>query len=150
MSITPTFQGEALLRRWSESSTQGVQVTFALADSGDLEPLKAKTGKRFACVLVEIGDDEQPVPPAIQPRKDHSWSRQAGIWCQDKEFQAWVAHCQCRDQSSVDEEVARTFVLVKCGIQSRRELDTLESARRFWLADVAGPYRKWRIARGLE
>lgn len=157
MSITPTFSGEVQLAGWSESHNGGCKVTFWLSDPSDLDAFRTLTvrkgntaGHRMMAALVEINDDEQPVPPTIQPRKDHSWSRQAGIWCQDKEFQAWVAHCQGVDESFVNEGVARAFVLMKCGIQSRRELDTLESARRFWLADVAGPYRKWRIARGLE
>lgn len=150
MSITPTFQGEVQFRRYSDTSTQGSQIVLGLADRQDLQSFVGLEGKRFMAVLVQIGDDEQPVPPTIQPRTDHSWSRQAGIWCQDKEFQQWVANCQGVDESLVNEGAARAFVLMKCGIQSRRELDTLESARRFWLADVAGPYRKWRIARGLE
>lgn len=154
--ITPTFQGEALLRRWSESSTQGVQVTFALADSGDLEPLKAKTGKRFACVLVEIGDDEQPVPPVPQspplpnPRpRMGSYCYQAVLWCQSPEFRQWILE-HTGAKPPFTEADARAFVIAECEVDSRKEIDLGSGAQKLWQERIAGPYRKWLIARGLE
>ena len=150
MSVTPTFQGEVQFRRYSDTSTQGSQIVLALPDREDLQSFVGLEGKRFMAVLVQIGDDEQPVPPTVPARKDHSWSRQAGIWCQDKEFQAWVNHALGLKVATVNEQGARTFVLSQCGIESRKELDFSVEARKLWLEKIAGPYRKWRIARGLE
>lgn len=66
--MTPTFQDEVQLAGWSETHTGGPKVTFWLQDAEQLAVFKALTarkgntaGHRFACVLVEIGDDEQPV-----------------------------------------------------------------------------------------
>jgi hypothetical protein len=68
--IRPTFSGEFQLAGWSESHNGGCKVTFWLADSSDLDAFRAMTvrkgqqaGHRLAAVLVEIGDDEQPVQP---------------------------------------------------------------------------------------
>lgn len=107
---TPTFAGEVHLRRWSESSTQGVQITFALAESADLDKFKGLDGKRFMAVLVQIGDDEQPVPanPLISKQnansrlganegKSHSQREPLGDlcwravqWCKDPEFYKFI------------------------------------------------------------
>lgn len=76
MNVQPTFQGEVQLAGWSESHNSGCKVTFWLADPSDLEAFRAMTvrkgntaGQRLACVLVEIGDDEQPVQAAQEPPK---------------------------------------------------------------------------------
>lgn len=68
--MIPTFQGEVQLAGWRESHNSGATVTFWLPSSDDLNPFRGLTAKkgntaghRFACVLVEIGDDEQPVQP---------------------------------------------------------------------------------------
>jgi hypothetical protein len=68
MSDVPTiFNGEMQLMNWGESSANGAWVKFWITPE-DLEAfrhLKCKSGKiaghRVAAVLVEIGDDEQPV-----------------------------------------------------------------------------------------
>jgi len=75
--MKPTFQNEVQLAGWSESHNSGAKVTFWLPTSEDLEPFRGLTsrkgntaGHRFAMVLVEIGDDDQPVQPvqaAVQP-----------------------------------------------------------------------------------
>lgn len=66
--VVATFQGEVQLAGWKETHSSGVTVTFWLPDTADLDAFRALTvrkgnqaGHRFACVLVEIGDDEQPV-----------------------------------------------------------------------------------------
>lgn len=66
--LKPTFQGEVQLAGWKETHTSGVTVTFWLQNPEELDAFRALTvrkgntaGHRFACVLVEIGDDERPV-----------------------------------------------------------------------------------------
>lgn len=165
--MTPTFQGEVQLRRWSESSTQGVQVTFALPDSDDLEPFKAKAGKRFMAVLVEIGDDEKPVE--AQPKAE-----EAGIgplcalavkWCKTTHFFEWIAPVFDRFQGgSVEsahgiskasataasrEEFCRAAVLTMCDVESRKELDTNPEAAEKFHRLIRGPFYKHAMAKGL-
>lgn len=142
MSVTPAFQGEVQFRRWSDSSTQGVQVTFALPDSEALEPLKHKAGKRFMAVLVEIGDDEQPVQ---QPRKDvrGPLCREACDLCAMPEFQRWIIE---RGDYTNDpsEEVARNIVVGWCGVNSRKDLDTVATAGEKFKALIRGPFMRWQ------
>lgn len=159
---TPTFAGEILLRRWSESSTQGVQVTFALADSADLDKFKGLEGKRFMAVLVQIGDDERPVTgnPVSETKPGNSrYDREplgdlcwrAVQWCKEPEFLAWinsVTHNGVFWHAQTHED-AREFVCEMCDVQSRKELDTNPEAARKFNQLIRGPYQKHLIARGV-
>lgn len=165
--MTPTFQGEVQLRRWSESSTQGVQVTFALPDSDDLEPFKAKAGKRFMAVLVEIGDDEKPVDPEQKPAKEPigPLCALAVKWCKTTHFYEWVLDASepyqpgivARGGSDVGsarsaesrEAFCRVAVLAMCDIDSRKELDTNPEAAEKFHRLIRGPFYKHAIAVGL-
>lgn len=138
MSLTPTFQGEVQMRRWSDSSTQGVQITFALPDASDLEPLKAKAGKRFMAVLVEIGDDEQPVQP---PRKDTRGPlcREACELCAMPEFQEW-AHERADYEGLPSEASAKAAILSICDVDSRKELDSDKGAGDYFIQTFRLPF----------
>lgn len=159
---SPTFAGEVQLRRWSESNTQGVQVTFALAESADLDKFKGLDGKRFMAVLVQIGDDEQPVTGnpvsetkvrksdiAREPLGDLCW--RAVQWCKEPEFMSWinsVTHNGIFWHVRTHED-AREFVCEMCGVESRNELDTNPDAARKFNQLIRGPYQKHLIARGI-
>jgi hypothetical protein len=139
MSLTPTFQGEVQMRRWSDSSTQGVQVTFALPDAEDLEPLKGKEGKRFMAVLVQIGDDEQPVQ---QPRKDARGPlcREACDLCAMPEFALWVNKSTgCYVGTP---ELAKAWICSTCAVESRKDLDTVATAREKFIAQIRAPFMR--------
>jgi hypothetical protein len=147
MSLTPAFEGEVQFRRWSDSSTQGVQVTFALPDSEALEPLKHKAGKRFMAVLVEIGDDEQPVQQP--PKKDQRGPlcREACDYCKLPMFRAWIKEA-CPDYGIVDNEYsARQWVLDTCQIKSRADLDSDAEAADDFKRFVRLPFMKWQRER---
>lgn len=141
MSIQPSFQGEVQMRRWSDSSTQGVQVTFALHDSEALEPLKAKAGKRFMAVLVEIGDDEQPAEPTPADKRAENWRalgpncRRAISLVESEAFQRFA-----QEQGGLG---ALAYLLKQCGIESRNELDTnpLAAGR---LLGLEQSFQRWR------
>jgi hypothetical protein len=139
--MTPTFQGEVQFRRWSDSSTQGVQVTFALPDSGELEPLKGKEGKRFMAVLVEIGDEEQPVQP--QPRKDQRGPlcREACDYCENPLFWKWATTMS--PVAVRNEGDAIGFVYAECGIDSRNDLDKNERAANKFAQAIRVPFIRW-------
>jgi hypothetical protein len=137
--MTPTFQGEVQFRRWSDSSTQGVQVTFALPDSADLEPLKHKAGKRFMAVLVEIGDDEQPVQPEPKRAQRGPLCREACDLCELGDFMSWA--------SVRSEQDAATTIKMLCGVESRKELDTDAAAAEKFRSLVRVPFMKWQRER---
>jgi hypothetical protein len=140
MTPTPTFSGEVQFRRWSDSSTQGVQITFALPDSSDLEPLKAKAGKRFMAVLVEIGDDEQPVQP--EPARMGPLCREAVEYCKEPEFQRWaLERADLNGQPNAN--LARDVILGFCGVESRKDLDTVATAAEKFRTLVRVPFMKW-------
>ena len=151
--ITPMFHSEVQLAGWSESHNGGCKVTFWLAQPSDLDAFRAMTvrkgntaGQRLACALVEIGDDERPVPP--EPRKGGELAKLAGQWCRLPEFVEFVRAIYDRamggDGSSYgdvsprqdfggDESAyARHCILVLCNIDSRAELDhNADAAEKF-------------------
>lgn len=66
MSGVPIFfQGEVMLLRWGDNSTNGRTITLQLDSEGDRHPFStlksgAAHGQRIALVAVLIGDDERP------------------------------------------------------------------------------------------
>jgi hypothetical protein len=139
--VTPTFQGEVQFRRWSDSSTQGVQVTFALPDTEALEPLKAKAGKRFMAVLVEIGDDEMPVQPP--PKKDQRGPlcREACDLCEVADFREWAT---LETGEEPTKENAAEYTRFICTVSSRKEFDTDQQAKERFIRLVRVPFMKWQ------
>lgn len=145
--MTPLFQGEVQLRRWSESSSQGVQVTFALADSDDLEPLKMKSGKRFMAVLVEIGDDELPVQPPKEPIGP--LCKWLVMRCIEPDFWEWLTRRSGPGVMPVrDKATATRLVKSILGIHSRREIDGNADLERAFHEQIRQPYQKWSIPKG--
>jgi hypothetical protein len=158
---TPTFAGEVQFRRYSDTSTQGTQIVLALPDREALQSFIGLEGKRFMAALVLIGDDEQPVagnpvttdignPTSGKPREplgDLCW--RAVQWCKTPEFWDWVAgQCQCHP-AAIEEKQAREYILLKCGVDTRKELDTHPEAARKFNQLIRGPYQKHLIARGI-
>lgn len=160
---TPTFAGEVQFRRYSDTSTQGTQIVLALPDREALQSFIGLEGKRFMAVLVQIGDDEQPVPanPLIsknsvrkpettrEPLGDLCW--RAVQWCKEPDFWLWINnvthggvlwHVRSEDE-------AREFVCEICEVNSRKELDTNPDATRKFHQFIRGPYQKFLIARGV-
>jgi hypothetical protein len=123
--MQPTFSGEVMLAGWSETHNGGAKVTLWLYDADELAAFKQMTvakgktaGQRLACVLVEIDDDEQPKQPEpakAEQLKGGPLAKLAGMWCQSPDFQEW-----CGARAPDD---ARKFILHKCSIESRAELD---------------------------
>jgi hypothetical protein len=143
MSVTPSFQGEVQFRRYSDTSTQGQQIVFAVADREALESFIGKEGKRFMAVFVEIGDDEQPVQPA--PRKDirGPLCREACDYCAMPEFQQWAA----ADDETPSERGAKLFILTVCEVGSRKELDANPLAAQIFVGHVRVPFMRYMQAK---
>jgi hypothetical protein len=138
--VQPLWQGEVQFRRYSDTSTQGQQIVFAVLDREALEPFIGKEGKRFAAVLVEIGDDEQPVAP--QPRKDTRGPlcREACDYCAMPDFERWITP----RGEFWGAEAIKEWMLEKCGIKSRKELDADEMAAARFIREVRIPFMRWQ------
>jgi hypothetical protein len=74
MSALPTKQIEFMLAGWDESHCGGKKVTFWVADDDEFSYFKNATvrkgkvaGQRYAAVLVQLTDDEQPDPESVKP-----------------------------------------------------------------------------------
>lgn len=168
-----------MLAGWAETHNGGAKVTFWLPDTADLDTFRGLTvkkgntaGQRFAAVLVEIGDDEQPkrdtpsgstapegpgrdhadaptqsAPPASSPaQKGGPLARLAGQWCADETFRRWLI-----DEFGViceDEARAAEVVREACIIKSRAELDSTPTAAVLFNDLFREPYMAYLKARG--
>lgn len=142
------LQTEVQLLRWSDSSSNGRTVTFQLPRDGEFDPTEnphplavyaAKSGRnaghRFMMVLVELGDDEQPV---VQQK---AASQQAAILCKDMMFWEWAAE---RSICTIEnEEDARQWILNGAGITSRKQLDTNRAANDWFRHMILHPFQQY-------
>lgn len=159
--LKPAFQGEVQLAGWSESHSGGCKVTFWLPSARDLDVFRALTvkkggtaGQRFAMVLVEISDDETPLPPPEGDGKDGpqpgapvggAMAKLAGMWCNESEFWDFLArrfqtHC-------ADAERAAFIVRHICKVQSRAEIDHSAQAMALFNERIRMPYMDWTKGR---
>ncbi len=147
--MKPTFQGEVQLAGWSETHTGGCKITLWLSDPSDLDVFRALTvrkgntaGHRLACVLVEIGDDEQPVePPASEKPKGGPLAKLAGQWSNDPIFWEWLEEEVGRKVASAED--AAGLVRHICMVASRAELDNDAAAADRFHRLVRRPYADW-------
>lgn len=149
------FRGELQLLRWSETSTGGATVTFQLADVGDLNGFKDLTlakkgmaGQRIGAIMVQVDDDveQAPAPVPVAPKvRPGELCIMACTFCADPLFQGWVTLTDGAE--SQDEESAKAFILMMCGVKSRKELDTDPKATSLFHTLIRGPYMEWRNAK---
>lgn len=147
-SIVPTFQGEIQLAGWSDTHNGGAKVTFWLTDATDLESFRALTirkgnhaGHRFAAVLVEIGDDEQPVQP-VPHQKGGELAKLAGQFCNNPDFWKFL-HAKHGWACSMAEDAAK-LIRQRCHINSRSELDHKPEAASIFHEQFREPFVEWQ------
>lgn len=155
--IKPTFEGELMLAGWSETHNGGAKVTFWLSDAADLDVFRSMTvkkgntaGQRFAAVLVEIGEDEQPVEKI--PNSESSRAYIAVRMCASCDFQSFcissIPPSELETMANLSmEAIAARYVIKYCGIQSRAELDTNDEAAGKWIILLQN-YRSWMMQSG--
>lgn len=176
MSITPFFHGEVQLAGWSESHNSGSKISFWLPETKDLDPFRTatirkgnKAGQRFACVLVEIGDDEQIIqpfngvrktddlPPQNDEKADNSaalvarakggeLAKWAGILCNEPLFWQWLdeKNYECGEPAATYCAAdARESIIQTCGITSRAELDHDPEAAKIF-RHMMGEFSSWK------
>lgn len=158
--MTPAFQDEIQLAGWSETHTGGAKVTFWLPDAAALDVFRTLTarkgntaGHRFACVLVEIGDDERPVqPPKVEKPKASpigDLCRWSVIRCSEPTFWEFLnTTFPTNDTVENEAEAADTLKFV-CTVGSRKEFDTDPQARARFDRLIRHPYQKWALAKGI-
>jgi len=139
VSETPVaWQGEAMLLQWAESSTRGRTITLLLPEDEDTHPFRdytfksgKRTGQRFMCVFVALGDDDQPEAPSLVS--------EAAVLCRTPTFWHWA---DGQSFQSIDSEPsARDWLCEQLSIGSRSELATNErAATQFRL--LAARYRQ--------
>lgn len=156
--VVAAFKGELQFAGWTDSSRGGPRVTFRLADRDLLERFIGCEGKRYACMLVELGDDETPADqapsPAAAPKTAAPAKRErmgplcewAVMRCGEVDFQNWAATI-CRhpgyEEPAHRAALARRIVCTLCGITSRKELDTDPAAAKALHDKVRRPYMAW-------
>lgn len=135
------FQGEMQLLGWGDTNSRGRTVTFQLTDEGDEHPFKhcqtrkGKTpGKRYAVVMVELGDQEQPV--------EKTPSQMAWLLCRDPAF--WHFLNERSFAEITDEDSARSHICEGCGIKSRSELDKNPEAHSAWAILFYNPWTAYQ------
>jgi hypothetical protein len=126
------------------------KISFTVA-SIDMHPslTGAAMGTRFACVLVEVGDDEEPVDHQAMDRD--KWralgpAKQAGIRCKDPLFWAYLRECEL-DYYHVDsEETAASAVRNICNVLTRSDLGKPGFGdQRFLWFDLDTKFQAWKV-----
>lgn len=151
--MTPSFQGEVQFRRYSDTSTQGAQVVLALDDRDSLNVFIGKEGRRYMAVLVEIGDDEQPVQPTKAEKPKASpigdLCRWSVIRCGEPTFWEFLNTTFPSADTVASEDEAGDLLKFVCNVKSRKDFDTDPKARAYFDRLIRHPYQKWVIAKGL-
>jgi hypothetical protein len=148
-----------MLAGWTDSHTTGAKVTFWLPDQDALEAFRHLTvrkgrtaGQRFMAVLIQIGDDEQPIDPGSDTKpvkRNNALALSAVQVCKDSTFHEFVAGAvgYLPASQAEREEVAAEYVRDYCRIESRAELDQSPTAAQLF-ARLMAEYRDWRVATG--
>ena len=170
----PIYRGEALLKRWGDSSNAGRTITLQIEDGGE-HPFKGYEGERFAVIVVPIGNDEQPtaiaqrqstqtvqrdamdagstpvaVPKSAKPKG--RWdqlrpSARAALLVKDDAFLEFAQQHRSYDTNGC--ATADDWLKKMCRVHSKREFDTNTDAEQF-LDMLTGKYRSWQQAKGHQ
>src|SRR5262249_46005972 len=110
---------------------------------------EAPMGARFACVLVEVNDDDSPVDHAAVARdkwRDLGPAKQAGIRCKEPTFWGFLME-ELHFHDITNEQRAAEAVRNQCGISSRSELSQpgMHRAVEIW-HQIDFRYQAWKAA----
>jgi len=132
----PLYKDEAIIRSVTYSTNGGHKVTFEMDPEG-WERFKGRETTRCMMVLVEIDNEGQPQPPAEKPKRrmnELTPTQQAGILCSEPRFQGWLIDHQgvFPLASGTAAEMAAMWVRKKCGVQSRTDISSTQTAFTIW------------------
>ncbi len=152
-----TINDEVQLLGYGESDSYGPWVKLRLNDHDMLDKFrgqpcgtKSKLGKRYAAVLIEIGEDEKPVKPESVEEKKEAVKQGENCWlairmCNNENFKKFVEHQQFGGENQIS---ADQYLKNVCRISSRKELDNdREAAARF--RGLQQQYSTWVAQQGL-
>lgn len=129
-----------------QSGDWQLRLTIAAIDM-DQRITGAPMGTRFACVLVEIGDDETPVDHQSEERD--KWralgpAKQAGIRCKDAVFWAFLTE-ELHFGAITSEEAAASLIRDMLQVASRADLGKpgFTEARQRWY-DLDYKFTAWK------
>jgi hypothetical protein len=150
-AITFECKKDALQQR--QSGDWKISFTVQGTDM-DERLTKAAMGTRFVAVLVEVGDDELPVsqPAKLAPDNENSapkrqWremqpAQQAGIRCSEPVFHAFLKEKYPEDWRALEGNPVE-LVRYICGVNSRAQINTVQSARGIW-RDLDDQFIAWK------
>ena len=129
-----------------QSGDWQLRLTIAAIDM-DQRITSAPMGTRFACVLVEINDDETPVDHKAEERdkwRDLGPTKQAGIRCADKVFWAFLTE-EFSFGPVTSEDAAASLIRDMLGVSSRADLSkpAFNDARTRW-HDLDFRFQAWK------
>lgn len=133
--------------RQAQSGDWTVSFTASPIDF-PVELVQAGMGQRFMCVLVPLGDFEEPEPvkahkpEPMEGHKDNNnvWVTRAVMACKDKRW--WAFLREKVGLSIINEEQAVEALKALLNIQSRAELATKHTAREAW-GKLHREYEAW-------
>lgn len=72
----------------------------------------------------------------------------ACVFCRDKQFHRWVEEniALSLADGQIGEDSAKQYILGTCGIESRNQLDTNETAAQRFHEKIRVPFTTWRDA----
>lgn len=146
--MTPTYKDELQFVRYGDGSRTGPTVTFRLPDREFLNSFIGREGKRFAAVLIEIGDDETPVEPQQEKPKGGLLAQWCAMRCKEPDFRAWLSE-EFGTEDIVDEEVAKKFICSTLHIESRAEIDSNDLTSHLFKRLIMEPWSAHCKANGI-
>lgn len=142
-AITLEVKKDGLTQR--QSGDWQLRLTIASVDM-DARITQAAMGTRFACVLVEVNDDETPVDRRAEERdkwRELGAAKQAGMRCKEPTF--WAFLREVHNYYIDGEDDAAVAVREMCGVASRSELGKPgKGEERLRWHNIDNAYQAWR------
>ena len=128
------------------------RLKTALADAGVLPQEGLRITPAGSATVLDGGE---PKPEHVANKFPTGLCGLAVRWCADEHFQNWMqsaypAGWDTYAAAGNAEEVAKQVICGLCDIGSRKELDTVDKARRMFEERIRGPYAAWRLEDGVD
>lgn len=108
----------------------------------DIAALGMIPGTPFGIARI-TGESTVAEPEKAPAEKPGQLCVMACNFCKDSLFQQWVGAVTGEPYESVTEEVAKQYILMRCRVESRKELDHGEGTERFH-RKIRGPFMEYR------
>ncbi len=151
------FTGEVMFAAWHDTSTQGQTVKFWLDNESTRHPFdgftargRTNTGSMFAVILVELGEDDQPVDQTAEKtieeahKPKQALSSQAHLMVTSDLFVQYVRECAVlKSGTKVTPDVAKRWVKHKLSIESLSDLDRDAEKAKVFHEKIRRPFARW-------